>query len=389
MLTLIENGDVYAPEPLGRRSVLLTDGKIAKVGKVDRAAVEALGLECDVIDAKGCIVAPGLIDPHQHLLGGSGEGGFHLQSPEFFIGEIVRFGITTVVGVLGVDTTMKTMAGLLAKVKALKQDGMNAFLWTGGYSVPPTSIMSTVRDDILFLDEVIGAGEVAISDPRGQDPSPEALARLAHDCYVGGHLSGKAGLLHLHVGEGDTRLDPLVEMLDGYNVQPEWLYPTHVERTTKLFDQAVGLAKQGMAIDVDVVEEDLPKWVRRYREKGGPPERLTVSSDASLTSPRLLFEQLRSCVLEHGMEISEVLALATRNSAGVLKLEHKGRLAPGCMGDVLIMRKKDWEVVHVLSRGVFMVNDGELVKEEGFLARSNREIRLTGQKDGKNDGSGG
>src|SRR3954463_14792461 len=106
MLTLIENGDVLAPEPLGPRSVLLTDGKIAKVGEVSRSAVEALGVECSVIDASGCIVAPGLIDPHQHLLGGSGEGGFNLQSPEFFIGEIVRWGITSVVGVLGVDTTM-------------------------------------------------------------------------------------------------------------------------------------------------------------------------------------------------------------------------------------------------------------------------------------------
>ena len=142
MLTLIENGDVFAPEPLGRASVLLTDGKIARVGEVDRAAVEALGVECDVIDASGCIVAPGLIDPHIHLLGGSGEGGFSLQTPEFFIGEIVRFGITTVVGVLGVDTTMKTMPGLLAKVKALKEDGLNAYLWTGGYNVPPTCAMS-------------------------------------------------------------------------------------------------------------------------------------------------------------------------------------------------------------------------------------------------------
>jgi beta-aspartyl-dipeptidase (metallo-type) len=371
MLTLIENGEVFAPEPLGPASVLLTDGKIAKVGEVDRAAVDALGVECSVIDAAGCIVAPGLIDPHQHLLGGSGEGGFSLQTPEFFIGEIVRWGITSVVGVLGVDTTMKTMAGLLAKVKALKEDGLNAYLWTGGYNVPPTSIMTSVRDDILFIDEVIGAGEVAISDARGHDPSPADLARLAHDCYVGGHLARKAGLL-----------DPLCEVLDSFNVKPEWLYPTHVERSTRLFDQAVGLAKRGMPIDVDTVAEDLPKWVRRYRDQGGPPECLTVSSDASLTSPRLLYEQLRSCVLEHGMPMSEVLALATRNTARVLKLDQKGALEKGKMGDVLIMERDSWEVVHVLSRGIPMVCDGELVKEESFLEKSNRVIHLTGRKDG-------
>ena len=382
MLTLLENGEVYTPERLGRTSVLLADSKIGKVGEVNARALRELGVEYEVVDVRGCVVAPGFIDPHQHLLGGSGEGGFSLQSPEFFIGEIVRWGITTVVGVLGVDTTMKTMAGLLAKAKALKEDGLNAYIWSGGYNVPPTSIMTSVRDDILFIEEVIGAGEVAISDARGHDPSPADLARLAHDCYIGGHLARKAGLLHLHVGEADTRLDPLCEMLDAFNVEPAWLYPTHVARTARLFDQAVGLAKRGMPIDVDVVEEDLAKWVRRYREKGGPPECLTVSSDASLTSPRLLYEQLRSCVQEHGMPMEEVLALATRNTARVLKLDQKGALEKGRVGDVLIMERDSWEVVHVLSRGMSMVRDGELVKEESFLEKSNREIHLTGRKDG-------
>jgi beta-aspartyl-dipeptidase (metallo-type) len=129
------------------------------------------------------------------------------------------------------------------------------------------------------------------------------------------------------------------------------------------------------------VAEDLAKWVCRYREKGGPPDHLTVSSDASLTSPRLLYEQLRSCVQDHGMPMEQVLALATRNTARVLKLEQKGVLEKGRVGDVLVMERDTWEVVHVLSRGRMMVRDGELVKEESFLEKSNRVIRLTGRKD--------
>src|SRR4051812_46204860 len=174
MLTLITDGDVYAPEPLGRRDILLTDGKIAKVGGIDRDAVERVGVECEIIDAKGCLVVPGLIDPHVHLLGGSGESGFSTQTPEFFIGELVRFGIPTGVGTLGVDTTMKTMAGLLAKAKALKEEGLNAFVWTGGYRIPPASIMQSVRGDIPFIEEGVGAGEVAISHERGMCPPPPA-----------------------------------------------------------------------------------------------------------------------------------------------------------------------------------------------------------------------
>jgi beta-aspartyl-dipeptidase (metallo-type) len=380
MLTLIQNGEVYAPEPLGQRSILLTDGKIGKVGSVDRAAVEALGLECEIIDATGCIVAPGLIDPHMHLLGGSGESGFSTQTPEFFVGEIVRFGITTVVGVLGVDTTMKTMAGLLAKVKALREDGLNAYCWTGGYNVPPTSILQSVREDIMFIEEVIGAGEIAISDLRGLDPTPHELARVATDCYVGGMLSSKAGVLHLHVGEGDSRLRPLRDTLDGFNVEPCWFYPTHVERTEKLMREAIDLAKKGVPIDVDTVEEDFPKWLRFYRDHGGPPEMLTISTDASITSPRLMWEQIRSCINEHGFAPEDVLRLATRNTSRILKLDKKGVIEKGRMGDLLILEKDTFEIVHVLSNGVFMVRDGNLVRDENFLADSNREIHLRGRK---------
>lgn len=380
MLTLIENGEVYTPEPVGKQSILLTDGRIARVGEVDRRAVEALGVECEVVDAAGCLVVPGFIDPHQHLLGGSGEEGFASQTPEFFISEIVPFGITTVVGVLGVDTTMKTMPGLLAKVKALKEEGLNAFVWTGGYDVPPASIMRTVRDDIMFIEEVIGAGEVAISDPRGMNPPVGEIARVVTDCHVGGMLAGKAGLTHFHVGESDRRLAPLRELLDEYDVEPEWLYATHVERGEALMREAVELANHGMAVDIDTVEEDLEKWLRYYLEHGGDPDCLTASSDAGISSPRVLYEQVCRCLRGGRFPVERVLALVTRNPARILKLREKGVLEKGRMGDVLLLEKGSLEVVHVLSKGVSMVRDGSLVAREKFLAESNREIHLRGER---------
>jgi beta-aspartyl-dipeptidase (metallo-type) len=195
MAILIENGEVYSPEPSGRADVLFINDRIVRIGDVDRRALESLDLDLEVIDATGCIVTPGLIDPHEHLLGGSGEDGFSTQTPEIHLGEIVSAGITTVVGALGVDTTMKTMAGLLAKAKALREEGLSAFVWTGGYNVPPTSIMGSVREDIMYIAEVIGAGEIAISDERSTDPNPQELARLVNDAYVGGMLSRKAASL--------------------------------------------------------------------------------------------------------------------------------------------------------------------------------------------------
>ena len=380
MLTVLRNGSVYAPRPLGRQSVLLTDGKIARIGDVDVRAVEALGVDSDIVDVDGCIVAPGLIDPHIHLLGGSGEAGFSTQSPEFFVSEIVSSGITTVVGTLGVDTTMKTLPGLLAKVKGLKEEGLHAFMWTGGYDVPPTSIMPSARDDIMFLDEVIGIGEIAISDKRASAPEMRELAKVVSDAYIGGMLSRKAGVSHFHVGDGGRRLQPIRELLQDYYAEPSWLYLTHVERSEELMREAIALASLGVAVDVDVVEGDLARWVKFYLDEGGDPLQLTASTDASATSPRSLHEQLADCVLRHGMPLEHLLAFMTSNTARVLKLGDAGTLEKGRRGDVLVLARDTLEIVHVLCNGQFMVRDGRMVKHETFLDRSTRRIELHGRK---------
>src|SRR4051794_39797009 len=202
MLTLIKDGQVYDPKPLGQTSILLVDGKIGRVGEVDQAALERSGLELQVIDAEGCLVTPGLIDPHEHLLGGSGEKGFSTQTPEIFLSELIQGGITTVVGCLGVDTTTKTMPGLLARAKAINEEGLTAHVYTGGYRVPATTLTGSVRNDILFVQEVIGAGEIALSDLRALEPDEREVARLVSDAYAGGILSRKAGITHFHLGDG-------------------------------------------------------------------------------------------------------------------------------------------------------------------------------------------
>jgi beta-aspartyl-dipeptidase (metallo-type) len=381
MLTLIENGDVYAPEHLGEQSILLVDGKIGRIGDVDRDAVDRIGLDLDVIDASGCIVCPGFIDPHEHLLGGSGEDGFATQTPEIHLSEIVSAGITTVVGTLGVDTTMKTMAGLLAKAKGLREEGLSAYLWSGGYNVPAVSIMSSVREDMMFIDEVIGAGEIAISDERATEPSIRELAKLVVDTRMGGKLSGKAGVTHFHVGPGKRRMKCLEELLecDQFEIDPCWLYPTHVERSEALMRDAIAMTRRGCHVDVDVQEEDLARWLAFYVDHGGDLAKLTVSSDASKKGPGTLFEQIRNCARGHRLPLAELLSLVTRNTSEVLALPQKGRLEQGAHGDVLVIDRSDFRLVHVLAHAKRMVSDGEVVSRERFLEGSNRQIALVGE----------
>jgi beta-aspartyl-dipeptidase (metallo-type) len=382
MLTLIKNGQVYDPRPLGQTSILLLDGKIGRIGDTDQSALEGLDMEVRVIDAEGCIVTPGLIDPHEHLLGGSGEDGFSTQSPEITVSEIVSAGITTVVGCLGVDTTMKTLPGLLAKVKGLCEEGLTARMWTGGYNIPPTTLTGSVRNDILYIAEVIGCGEVAISDERSTEPDPRELARVVNDAHVGGKLSGKAGVTHFHVGDTERRLQCLREITDRsrFHTCPEWLYATHVQRNEELLLEAIDLAHQGVYLDFDVVERDLAKWLTFYCEHGGPSDRLTVSSDASQSSPGTLFDQLRSCVVEHGFELAHILPFFTSNTARILQLRSKGTLEPDKDGDLLVLDPETLEIREVIARGKSMVSNGKVQVEENFLKDSERRIELYGQK---------
>jgi beta-aspartyl-dipeptidase (metallo-type) len=272
------------------------------------------------------------------------------------------------------------MPALLAKVKGLRAQGLSACLYTGGYSVPPQTLTGSVRNDILFVEEVIGVGETAIADRRSSRPTAAELTRIASEAYTGGILSDKAGVLHLHTGDDERRLADVRALLEAGHVPPDSVYPTHVERNEALFDEAVLLAKRGMTIDVDVIERDLAVWLRRYRDQGGPPDKLTASSDAAQVPPKLLLDQVADCVLRHGFPLQDVLPLVTSNTARVLKLRRKGRLARGFDGDVVVLERETLQPRHVVAGGRVLMRDDSVMAQEGFLDDSTRRIHLDGTK---------
>ena len=339
-MLLIENGDVYSPAPLGRTTIVVAGGRIEKIGDVD-----ARGFDPQVIDASGCIVTPGLIDCHIHLIGGSGEQGFASASAPVSAQELLAAGTTTVVGLLGTDTTTKTLPALLAKVKALREEGLNARMWTGGYDA--RSLLGSVRDDIVLFEEIIGAGEIAIADRRGTHCDARTLARLASDCYIAGTLTGKAGVLHLHTGELPERLSIVRELLD-LGIPAAALHPTHVNRNDELFREAIELTRRGVACDLDVVEENLGRWLNVY---DGDRSMLTISTDAPIGRVASLLDQVRTVVRDRVWPLEDALALATRNPARVLKLDDAGEIAEGKRADLLVLDASSLELRYVIAGG--------------------------------------
>jgi beta-aspartyl-dipeptidase (metallo-type) len=363
MFVLVRGGELYGPEPLGERSILIAAGRIVRIGDVEPARLEALGVEFEVIDATGCVVTPGFVDPHEHLLGAGGEQGFGSRQPEISRDEIALAGITTVVGVLGTDSFARHLPDLLAKARQLRELGLSVFIYTGGFTIPPQTITNGVIEDIVMIDQVIGVGEIAIADVRSIEPSVDELARLVSQSALGGLLSNKAGVTHFHVGAGRGGLGLLEALLERFDIDAAHLYPTHVERSPALLDAAIGLAHRGSFVDLDTVEPGVGRWIRYYREHDGDPDQLTVSSDAHTPggTPGKLHQAFVSGVRDDRLPLADCLAHFTRNPARALKLSDKGQLREGAAGDVLVMRRDSLEVVHLLSRGESLVRDGEVV----------------------------
>ena len=126
-MKLIKNIDVYAPEPLGKKDVLILGDKIAKIEEAGGMPEIPFLLPEDVIDGSDRILTPGFIDCHVHVLGGGGEGGFANRTPEATVEGMTRFGVTTVVGCLGTDVIGRDMCALVARTKGLNERGMSAY----------------------------------------------------------------------------------------------------------------------------------------------------------------------------------------------------------------------------------------------------------------------
>ena len=386
-LTLLRDAEVYAPLRLGRRDLLVGGGVIlALEERLDDGAVPG----CASVELGGARLVPGFVDAHVHLTGGGGESGPASRVPRVMLSELSTAGVTTAIGVLGTDGTTRTMASLVAATLGLRAEGLSAHCWTGGYATPPATLTGSVRSDVVFVDPILGVGELAISDHRSSQPTFDELVRVAADCHVAGMMSGKAGVLHLHLGDGPRGLALVRRALEETELPPSTFYPTHVNRKKRLFEEALGLAKDGVPVDVTAfpVEEgedalSAPDAVAAYLASGAPRELLTCSSDGGgclptfgadgriaamdVGRPAAVAETLRA-LLARGHALEDVLPVFTSNVAAVLRLPAKGSIAVGADADLVVLNASG-APRDVMARGRFLVRGGAPVVEGTFERR--------------------
>jgi beta-aspartyl-dipeptidase (metallo-type) len=386
-LTLIRNANLYAPQPLGIRHLLIGGGRVLWIGEEALELPVPLRTVSRSLDAAGRTTIPGLIDGHVHVTGGGGEAGFRTRVPAVPLSRFTSAGITTVVGLLGTDDVARGPGELLATLYALREEGLNAYGYAGGYHVPPATLTGSVRGDLVFVEALIGIGEVAISDHRSSQPTLDELLRIASECHVAGVMTGKAGVLHLHLGDGARGLELVREGLRTSELPPRVFNPTHVNRRRALFGEALELARQGCTVDITAFpvaegEDAYPadEALERYLAAGAPAERVTISSDAGgclpcfdaegrvthmdVGSTGALLETLRAA-LARGLTLETALPAFTANPAKLLRLARKGVLAAGNDADLVVLDEQQ-RADTVLVRGEIHVKDRTCIRRGTF-----------------------
>lgn len=375
-MILIKQVKVYAPQSLGIKDVLVCGEQIEAVEN----HISLSSPFCTVIDGTGMILTPGIIDPHVHVTGGGGEGSFHTQVPPVSFSELVRGGVTTVVGLLGTDGITRSIENLLARVKALKEEGLSSYACTGSYGFPSVTLSGSVSRDLVFLDEIIGV-KLALSDHRAPNVTVDELIRLASDARTAGMLSGKCGMVVLHMGDAPSGLTPVFQAIDSTMIPIKIFHPTHVNRRPELLEEAFTFTDQGGYIDLTcgITEAGRPAACIAEAEKRGiRMDHMTISSDGmgswssydesgsllkmGYASVGTVFEEIRVLVKDFGFPLEKALCFATENTARSLELfPKKGCIRPGSDADLLLL-SENLSIHSVFACGKQLMKNGTLLK---------------------------
>lgn len=386
-MILIKNAEVYAPEYLGKKEILICGNRIEKIA--DTIILET-SAEVEIIDAKGKVVVPGFIDNHVHVLGGGGEGGFATRTPEIVLSQITKAGITTVIGLLGTDGMARSLGSLVAKINGLRAEGVSAYAMTGAYQVPSPSLTGSAKTDILYIDPMIGSGEIAMSDHRSSQPTYEEMMRIISETRVAGMLSGKAGVTIVHMGDGKRGLEYLFRMKDETELPLDCVLPTHICRSERLLEEGICYAKNGGYIDVtaDLKEGSDPEdvclpWnaIAKALAEGVDETHISMSSDGQGSLP--IFDENKKLIglgvgdvealhtsfvhlVKRGIPLETALKVITSNPADLFKLKTKGRIAEGMDADITFLTENDLQVDTVLAMGRVMVENGKVIVKGTF-----------------------
>jgi len=381
-MILFKNCELYSPEFSGTKDILIAGSTFESIeNNIERID----GLNIELVDCKGLLAIPGLIDSHVHIAGAGGEGGPATRTPEIQLSRLIEAGVTTVIGCLGTDGFTRNIESLLMKAKSLRQESISAWIYTGAYQVPTPTLFGDPGKDIALIDEVIGTGEIAISDHRSSCPSVTELIRIAAHSRIGGMLGGKAGIVNIHMGDAQNPFRPIYEAVENSELSFRQFLPTHCNRNHHIYEEAKIYGQKGY-IDITASSyQYFPQYeikpsraLAGFLEAGVPLEHITMSSDGcgslpafdekgnlialEMGFPLSIFTELTDLVKNEGVPLEKAIRVVSTNVAEILKLRNKGRIEKGKDADLVII-DRNFAIHHMVSMGKIMMKNCKIVKK--------------------------
>lgn len=387
MLRLIKNVEVFAPESIGRKDVLVAGNEICQIS--DEIILSG-NAETEVIEGTGKYLFPGFIDNHVHITGGGGEGGFGTRTPEIGLTDIINGGITTIIGTLGTDGFGRSMANLLGKANGLESEGITAFVNTGSYQIPVRTFTNSISNDIMFVEKIVGVGELAVSDHRSSCPTVEELQKIVSETRVAAMLSGKVGIVNIHMGDEPEMLEKIKLITSKCKAYKKHFHPTHMNRSHEVFQDGLEYLKDGGSVDfttsttplfLEEGEVACADGILKIMKDGLNLSKVTLSSDGQGSLPVFdkagnvigieigrvtsLYEAVRECI-EKGVSVENAISLITSNVAAIYGLKKKGFVKEGYDADLVLVDKDTLEIDMVMAKGKILRAEGKNLKKGVF-----------------------
>jgi dihydroorotase len=334
----------------GEQDIHVRDGVVAAIG----ADLKAEG--ATVIDVKGLMVTPGLIDVHLHLM--NVLGAFGVDPDIFGVGS----GVTTVVdaGSAGHSllTVFRNYVTRNAKTRVLNYVNLSTL---GGVTGPGYSILADPRlideDKIekaveANRDIIVGIKIMATGGALGA----EGLKPLARARKLGDDL--KLPLL-VHIGESWTKDATPVAVGDVLQYLRQGDIVTHMftahpggllDSNGKLWPQVRDAKDSGVLMDVGHGLHNLNFDVaRKVLDHGLHPD--GVSTDGhrgNRAGPVYDLPTTMAKLMALGFSLNQVVEMATVNAAKLLgRTAELGFIRIGCPADISILRleEREWKAV--------------------------------------------
>jgi beta-aspartyl-dipeptidase (metallo-type) len=387
---LIKESEVFAPKPLGKKDILIIGDKIARIdNSISCKTLKAAAFNIKVINGKNCFAIPGFIDQHLHFNGAGGEGGPLYRTPPLQLSTLLEAGITTAVGLLGTDGSTRSLRELYMKSCSLELEGLTTKIFTGSYQIPSPVLTSDITTDLALIEKVIGL-KIAYSDHRSSHSSIEKLKEVISQSRIGGIISGKSGVVMIHIGEGPSRLKPLLNVINDTDIPIQQLAPTHLNRSEQVLEESIEYAKQGGYIDLSAgvskkygfsTAVNPAEAVPILFQEGIPENIITMSSDGNgvmtiidpvtgnkkpLMAPvgALLEEFVK--IISSGIPLESAIRITSTNVADHLCLFSKGRIREGKDADIILFDENSLSIQSMVVKGEISIANGQLKKKGIF-----------------------